>query len=427
MANPTPTLFAAAQKQIYNLMKFDSFSRFLKSDLYKEATEAEMQGKPLPFADKLDPDIMLDPESQEKQQHHGKVEKTASAPAGGSKGGKKSSSSEDVGRRRSLLPWGKDRSKSKERPSAEAKKAASESNTKIKDAGIHGVEESKKAEENNSSGCTLARVILPDKATTVVQTRSGETIRAMVSRLLEKRGLRLTSFDVFATTEGGDPGGGQGRPLDLSDDCSTLGCTEVRVEPRVLFRLELPTGKSIGVKAKPAKVVRDVLGPILRQYGWDLGAVVVRRDGGSGSVSGVDLESTVASIDNCRLSVRESGFRGRARSTSAVAEGGDSRSVGSNSSTGSLAERRVRIFFLFRLILHIYVFPDSSASILRLTTRNSRCLLPPWFPSGGFPRPNTSSSSRTPTTSSEASAASWATLPSLRSCTRASRWPSGGD
>ena len=39
-------------------------------------------------------------------------------------------------------------------------------------------------------GCSLARVILPDKATTVVQTRSGETIRAMVSRLLEKRGLR---------------------------------------------------------------------------------------------------------------------------------------------------------------------------------------------------------------------------------------------
>ena len=32
---PTSQLFATAQKQIYNLMKFDSFSRFLKSDLYK--------------------------------------------------------------------------------------------------------------------------------------------------------------------------------------------------------------------------------------------------------------------------------------------------------------------------------------------------------------------------------------------------------
>ena len=50
------------------------------------------------------------------------------------------------------------------------------------------------AAEVGSDGCNLARVILPDKATTVVQTRSGESIRAMVSRLLEKRGLRY-GFD----------------------------------------------------------------------------------------------------------------------------------------------------------------------------------------------------------------------------------------
>ena len=30
-------------------MKFDSFSRFLKSDLYKESLMAEMAGKPLPM------------------------------------------------------------------------------------------------------------------------------------------------------------------------------------------------------------------------------------------------------------------------------------------------------------------------------------------------------------------------------------------
>ena len=86
----------------------------------------------------------------------------------------------------------------------------------------------------------MARVILPDKATTVVQTRSGESIRSMVARLLEKRALRYTSFDVFATNSD--------KPLDLSDESTSLGCTEVRVEPRVLFRLELPSKKSIGKK-----------------------------------------------------------------------------------------------------------------------------------------------------------------------------------
>ena len=46
---PTSQLFSTAQKQIYNLMKFDSFSRFLKSELYKESLVAEMSGKNLPF------------------------------------------------------------------------------------------------------------------------------------------------------------------------------------------------------------------------------------------------------------------------------------------------------------------------------------------------------------------------------------------
>ena len=99
-------------------------------------------------------------------------------------------------------------------------------------------------------------------------------------------------------------------PSDLSEESTTLGCTEVRVEPRVLFRLELPTKKSIGVKAKPAKLVKEVLGPILHQYGWNLDTMSVRRDvpnshGGhvDPEVALVDLEATVASIDNSRLLV----------------------------------------------------------------------------------------------------------------------------
>ena len=84
------------------------------------------------------------------------------------------------------------------------------------------------SENCDIANCALARVILPDKATTVVQTRTGETIRSMVARLLEKRALRYTSFDVFVTNSE--------KPLDLGEDSTSLGCTEVRVEPRVLFR-----------------------------------------------------------------------------------------------------------------------------------------------------------------------------------------------
>ena len=36
--------------QIFQLMKQDSYPRFLKSELYKQCVVAEMEGKPLPFS-----------------------------------------------------------------------------------------------------------------------------------------------------------------------------------------------------------------------------------------------------------------------------------------------------------------------------------------------------------------------------------------
>ena len=93
----------------------------------------------------------------------------------------------------------------------------------------------------SGQGCTLTRVIFPDMATSVVSTNTGESIRALISRLLDKRNLKLTSFDVLFTSK-------DSKPLDLSEDCAILHCTEVKVEARILFRLELPSHKSIGVK-----------------------------------------------------------------------------------------------------------------------------------------------------------------------------------
>ena len=87
-----------------------------------------------------------------------------------------------------------------------------------------------------------------------VSTTTGESIRALVSRLLAKRGLRLTSFDVFSSkvimviimviimlmlillvlvmvmVMDGLQNNVQdeGKPLDLSEDCALLHCTEVR-------------------------------------------------------------------------------------------------------------------------------------------------------------------------------------------------------
>ena len=354
-----PGLFATAQKQIYNLMKFDSFSRFLKSDLYKESIMAEMAGKPLPMdTSHTSKDTNVSMESSNNLDMKDVKKKLSSQNSG---------SSESGSRRRSLLPsWhnlkvGGDgsRSKSKDREYLESrgkaamaaavfKKTASSAigrassnstsnnnnvvsqDDKTSNNVVCGYTSSgSNAEQLDTTGeskisnqgqelddkeekdaCSLARVILPDKATTVVQTKVGETIRSLVARLLEKRGLRYTSFDVFPTngTSTNDSTIAPERPLDLAEDSTILGCSEVRVEPRVLFRLELPSKKSIGVKAKPAKIVRDVLGPILAQYGWSLESMLVTRDNAlrrsnASQHTAVNMNETVASIDNCRLLV----------------------------------------------------------------------------------------------------------------------------
>ena len=138
IANLSPEMFAAAQKQIYNLMKFDSFSRFLKSDMYKESLVAEMAGKKIPYSEDPEKEVEETKRQQKKDKEQQHVQ------------------SEETGRRRSLLPWNNFRSKSKERHNQKLTNQVNNANNK---------------DLSHNSDCedhTLARVILPDKATTVV-------------------------------------------------------------------------------------------------------------------------------------------------------------------------------------------------------------------------------------------------------------------
>ena len=173
LESASPTLFSTAQKQIYNLMKFDSFSRFLKSDLYKESLVAEMSGKSLKFdpaagADQ-DPDLDIgssvhhfDPKSslgrKSKFDHKRESEIGTNPPS-------------EPSRRRSLLPsWNnlrggsgssKDRSKSKDR--AEMKKVPELPKQKSMSELESHSSAHNTSNESEEGACKLARVILPDK------------------------------------------------------------------------------------------------------------------------------------------------------------------------------------------------------------------------------------------------------------------------
>jgi regulator of G-protein signaling len=46
---PNAHIFEKAQSQIFQLMKLDSYTRFLKSNMYKDCIMSEMEGKSIPY------------------------------------------------------------------------------------------------------------------------------------------------------------------------------------------------------------------------------------------------------------------------------------------------------------------------------------------------------------------------------------------
>jgi hypothetical protein len=65
------------------------------------------------------------------------------------------------------------------------------------------------------------------------------------------------------------------QPLSLDEESVVLAGKEVRVEKRVVFRLDLPNRKTVGVKAKPGKSLGEILRPILHKYGYKLELVTL--------------------------------------------------------------------------------------------------------------------------------------------------------
>lgn len=65
--------------------------------------------------------------------------------------------------------------------------------------------------------------------------------------------------------------------MDVSLPVCDLPCEELRVEKRALFRLDLPNRKSVGVKAKPQRTIRDVLRPILKKYGYNIDNIIISQ------------------------------------------------------------------------------------------------------------------------------------------------------
>ncbi|XP_063241261.1 regulator of G-protein signaling loco isoform X2 [Bacillus rossius redtenbacheri] len=295
-----PSLFLQAQKQIFNLMKFDSYPRFIKSELYKEVLMRDLSGEVLPYRGL---DLALEAiDAPEPSRPTHKL--------------KKSRSDAEDRRRKSLLPWHRrNRSQSKDRgdwengvqdadvASMRSDFTSSRSSLASWDRALRG-SFSRQSLSSSSGECALCRVCLPDGATTVVQIRPRETVCNLVLRQLDKRGLRFSAFDVFYAPSH--------QLVGLDEDSSVLARCEVQVERRVVFRLDLPNRKTVGVKARPDKALACVLRPILHKYNYRLQCVTLCLMSES---EVVEMETPASAVDNKRLQVltrNTDGMKGKA-------------------------------------------------------------------------------------------------------------------
>ncbi|GBP11710.1 Regulator of G-protein signaling loco [Eumeta japonica] len=255
---PPPDLFRSAQNQIFNLMKFDSYPRFLRSSLHAECARADLRGLPLPHAPASAPALPAASQDQAKL--------------------KKSASNASERRRSggSLLPWARLRAASRDRDrehdDARAPSPASGSGPA-------------------TVGCSLCRVVLPDGATSVVGVEAGVSVRALVDRLLARRALSAAAYDVLVM------GDADAVPVDVDTPSTVLGGRQATVERRCVFRLELGGRRAVGVRCRPGKRLRHVLRPVLAKYS-PAAAVepLVLRDGRP-----VSLDTRVQEVDGARL------------------------------------------------------------------------------------------------------------------------------
>ncbi|XP_018111611.1 regulator of G-protein signaling 14 [Xenopus laevis] len=305
LKTPSPDIFNAQQLQIFNLMKFDSYARFVKSPLYQECMLAEVEGRPLPNLNLS----QSDPVASCHALASGAVKKKKlkagkSLPVGVE--GIDIETVTDKSHRRSFKK--KDRiGHSKEALDSNGLSSRRESGVSLNsntslELGLNSSLTSKSENEGGSTGSADAEadtkslkyccVYLPDGTSSLTAVKPGLTIRDMLAGVCEKRGYCLSDVKVFLV-------GNEQKALALDQDCLVLTEQEARLENWISFELQMkPMDKSVRIVSKPTKTIGEALHSILKKYGLENQHIVLTK---AGQCHALDQKSSVNEVAGQKL------------------------------------------------------------------------------------------------------------------------------
>lgn len=304
LATPSPDMFRIQQLQIFNLMKFDSYTRFVKSPLYQACLRAESQGQPLPDLRPHSRSSSPPPDLSKKS----KLKLGKSLPLGvetaGSGANRSPHRSFRKGERRepswaeggegsrSAMLWRE--SQGSLNSSASLDLGFLSSASTAASPCTEGQQKSLGGSETELAAKPMKYccVYLPDGTASLASVRPGHSIRDMLAGICEKRGFSLPDIKVFLV-------GNEQKALVLDQECSVLADQEVKLENRISFDLEISSlSKTIRITAKSTKRIREALQPVLGKYGVSVEQARLRRQGEPATL---DLEKLVSTVSAQKL------------------------------------------------------------------------------------------------------------------------------
>ncbi|KAK2827066.1 hypothetical protein Q7C36_017992 [Tachysurus vachellii] len=253
---PHPDIFQKAQEQIFKLMKFDSYTRFVRSQLYQNCMLANVEGRSLPELGPCNkPPLTVrhsSPVNREQQKSEQKSKEKGKVKLGKTAGGE---TDNVVERKKTTLQGKMSWEKRKEK-----RASWGEPQMTGRPGSVQSTEVERLVARSTDSADKYCCVFLPDGTASLTPARPGITIRRMLTGLCEKRGLPLS--DIIIYLQGKDK-----QPLSLDQDSSVLKDQQVHLELRVTFALEVAfTGKSVAMVAKSNKTLQEALASLLQKH-----------------------------------------------------------------------------------------------------------------------------------------------------------------